>query len=107
MNDERPLRSSIIRLILQDSARILSKPCAKSWGRSRITLDDFVETITRSVMRALEAQGEVSGYALQSPAGGGVPGSPSAQPQVGFRPGGPIIIGIICTPQGGTLHQLQ
>lgn len=73
---------------------------------SRITLDEFVETITRSVMRAMEAQGEVAGYALQSPAGG-VPGAANLQVQGGFRPGGPIIIGIIYTPQGGFLGVQQ
>jgi hypothetical protein len=72
---------------------------------SRITLDEFIETVTRSVIRAVEAQGDVSGYALPT-TGGGVPGSPGPQTPGPLRPGGPIIIGIIYNPQGGPFDKV-
>ncbi|MHB8577419.1 MAG: hypothetical protein ACYDCQ_19070 [Dehalococcoidia bacterium] len=62
--------------------------------QSKIQLEDFVDAVTRGVVRAIEAQqAEVSGYVYQP--GGGAPAAPA--PQATFRPG-PIVIGIIYTP---------
>ncbi|MGH2587248.1 MAG: hypothetical protein ACRDJE_20220 [Dehalococcoidia bacterium] len=41
-------------------------PAQPSAAPARIQLEDFIEAVTRGVTRALAAQDEVSGYALQS-----------------------------------------
>jgi hypothetical protein len=53
---------------------------------TRIYLEDFIEAVTRGVTRALAAQDEVSGYALQP---GGYTRSASIPP---------IVVGIFAPP---------
>lgn len=55
----------------------------------RVSLDDFIEAVTLGVRRAMEAEGDVAGYALQ----------PSVQTALPNLTGGPpIFIGIIYNP---------
>jgi hypothetical protein len=67
---------------------------------SRITLDDFIETVTRSVMRAVESQSEVSGYAQALPTLQTQTGLGSQIPTGPSGPMGPILAGLIYVPQG-------
>jgi hypothetical protein len=56
---------------------------------ARIDLEDFIEAVTRGVMRAMEAQGDTSGYI--APIGGNqLPGTIINRP--------PIIIGLVPFP---------
>lgn len=48
---------------------------------SPITLEDFVEAVTRGVTRALETQDDTGGYALRTPMG-----TAGAGPSIGGRP---------------------
>jgi hypothetical protein len=59
---------------------------------ARVSLEDFIEAVTRGTLRALAAEErEVAGYALPSP-GPGTPGTFAPLPH------GPIIIGIPVFP---------
>ena len=58
---------------------------------ARISLEDFIETVTRSVLRALEAR-EVL------PTTGGVQAASTAQSEA-YLEGGRIVIGIIYEPR--------
>jgi hypothetical protein len=80
---------------------------------ARVTLEEFVDAVTRGVLRAIDAhESEVSGY-LQAPSGpGGLAGAGSTLPQATLRPG-PITIGIWYNPTqlaaggGGGTGKLQ
>jgi hypothetical protein len=67
-------------------------PAQPSAVPARIDLEDFIEAVTRGVARALAAQDEVSGYALNLQ---------RAQAQPGLTPQWPppgLIVGIIAAP---------
>ncbi len=58
----------------------------------RVSLEDFIEAVTTGVRRAMDAEGDVAGYAFR-------PGvQPTLTPTLVARP--PIIIGIIYNPPG-------
>ncbi len=65
---------------------------------ARIELEDFIEAVSRGVLRALLAQEDVSGYALAGPTAG-----PGTLPT--GRNEGMVLTGIVFIPPGPSVTQ--